>query len=181
VGSRAVEIDPLSPYTNALLGLGLVSAGRPEDALKALTGALEIDSDYPLTHWVLTATYIALGRPEDAVPVAKRAVVLSGRSSFYLGWLGWSYGVAGREKEAGEVLGELTSRLAGSEHVQPTSIVQVNVGLGKSEEAFEWLERAVETGDPQIASLFLHCLDPLRDDPRLQMIRERVGIPTPQS
>jgi serine/threonine-protein kinase len=181
VASRAVEIDPLSPYTNALFGLGLVSAGRPEDALKALTGALEIDSDYLLAHWVLTATCIALGRPEDAVPAAERAVVLSGRSGFYLGWLGWSYGVAGREDEAGEVLGELTSRLAGGEYVQPTSMVQANVGLGRSEKAFEWLERAVEVGDPQIASLCLHCLDPLRDDPRLQIIRERVGIPTPRS
>ncbi len=107
--------------------------------------------------------------------MAERAAVISERSSFYLGWLGWVYGIAGRREEAEQILEELMSKPDGA-YIRPMGIVQVQVGLGQIEAAFVWLDRAVTVGDPLTAQLFLPYLDPLRDDPRFQQIRERVGL-----
>jgi tetratricopeptide (TPR) repeat protein len=176
MASRALEIDPLSPYTNASLGLALLAAGRLEDSLRALNEALDIDSDYLLALWILTATYGALGRYDDAVSVAERAAVLSERSSFYLGWLGWAYGLAGQRDRAERIVDELTSKSQG-EYIRPIGMVQVNIGLGNIDEAVEWLETACTVGDPLTAHLSLPYMDPLRADPRFDAVRERLGIP----
>ena len=175
MAGRAVELDPLSPYAHSALGLSLLSAGRGEEALDALHQAIEIDSDYLLTLWVLTATHGALGRFDEAVAVAERAVVISERSSYYLGWLGWAYGLAGSREEAERILAELTSKPEG-EYIGPMGVVQVHLGLGHLEEAFTWLDKAVTVGDPLATLLTLPFMDPLRGDPRFQKIRERVGI-----
>jgi serine/threonine-protein kinase len=173
---RAIELDPLSPYAHSAYGLSLLAAGRAEEALAALNEAIEIDSDYLLTLWILTATHGALGRFDKAVAVAERAAVISGRSSYYLGWLGWAYGLAGRRADAEQILEELTSKPEGV-YIPPMGVVQVHLGLGHVEEAFKWLDKAVTAGDPPTALLTLPFMDPLRDNPRFQQIRDRVGIP----
>ena len=88
LASRAVKLDPLSPYTNASLGLVYLAAGRHEEAVGALNEALDIDSNNLLAIWLLTAASGAMGRFEEAVSLAERAAVLTERAGFYLGWLG---------------------------------------------------------------------------------------------
>lgn len=175
MAGRAIELDPLSPYAHSAFGLSLLSAGRAEEALDALNEAIEIDSDYLLTLWLLTATHGALGQFEEAVAVAERAAVISGRSSYYLGWLGWAYGLAGRRGEAEQILQKLISKPEGA-YIGPMAVMQVHLGLGQNEEAFTWLDEAATVGDPLTTLLTLPFMDPLRGDPRFQTIRHRVGI-----
>ena len=146
-----------------------------EDLVSAINEAIEIDSDYLLTLWLLTATHGALGQFDEAVAVAERAAVISERSSYYLGWLGWAYGLAGRRGEAEKILEKLMSKPEGA-YIGPIAVMQVHLGLAQIEEAFTWLDEAATVGDPLTTLLTLPFMDPLRGDLRFQQIRDRVGI-----
>ena len=176
LASRAVELDPLSPYTNASLGLVYLAAGRHEQAVGALNEALEIDSNHLLAMWLQTATSGAMGRYDEAVSLAERAAVLTERGDFYLGWLGWAYGIAGQRDLALQIADELLSGPEG-EYTRPLNLVQVYSGLGDIEQAFVWIDRALEVRDPLLFFIALPYNTPLRSDPRFEAVRRAVGIP----
>jgi serine/threonine-protein kinase len=172
---KSREIDPLSPYANTALGLALHAAGRSEEAVTVLHEALDIDSNYLYTMWMLAGAYGGVGRVQDAVSILERAVLLSDRSSYYLGGLGWAYGAAGEVGKAENIVQELIAR-SHQEYVPPTSLVQSYSGLGMLDEAFAWLDRALEVGDPPAAHITLPSFDPLRADPRFASVRARLGM-----
>jgi TolB-like protein/Flp pilus assembly protein TadD len=173
--NRALEVDPLSPYANTTLGVALVSAGRRTDALSALEEAVDIDADSLYSLFMLGATYGSLGRHDEAVTVLEKAVTLTDRGAYYLSWLGWAYGIAGQREKAERILEELSARSPGGD-TQPISLTQVYSGLGNIDAAFEWLEKSVSQGDPAAAFIGLPAMDPLREDPRFDDIRKRLGL-----
>jgi len=174
--ARAREVDPLSPYANTALGLAYVQAGRRTEALPLLEESVNIDADFLYTLWVLGSTYGALGRHDEAVAVFERAIALSGGSSYYLSWLGWAYGNAGRRPEAEKILEQLTAGYP-DDGIQPLMLMQVSSGLGDLDSAFAWLEKSVAQGDPAAGFMGFCPMDPLREDPRFDRIRESLGIP----
>jgi serine/threonine protein kinase/tetratricopeptide (TPR) repeat protein len=175
LAARAREVDPLSPYANTALGLAHVQAGRTHEALPILEESFTIDADFLYTLWVLGSTYGRLGRHDEATAIFERAVTLSGRGSYYLSWLGWAYGVAGRKPEAEKVLAELTAGYP-DQDIQPIVLMQVSSGLGDLDSAFAWLEKSVAHGDPAAGFIGFPPMDPLREDPRFERIREALGI-----
>jgi hypothetical protein len=51
-------------------------------------------------------------------------------------------------------------------------------GLGDKNNAFQWLERSYDSHDKGMLYLKVDpCIDPLREDPRLQDLIKRVGFP----
>jgi serine/threonine protein kinase/Flp pilus assembly protein TadD len=174
MANRAVELDPLSPYTNASLGLVFLAAGRHEEAVGALNEALDIDSNNLLAIWLLTAASGAMGRFDEAVALAERAAVLTERAGFYLGWLGWAYGIAGQRDLAQQIAEELVSGPEG-EYIRPLNLVQVYSGLGDIDQAFVWIDRALEVRDPLLCFNTLPYYAPLRKDPRFEAVRRAVG------
>jgi serine/threonine protein kinase/Tfp pilus assembly protein PilF len=175
LATLAQEIDPLSPYANTALGLAHVQAGLRKEALPALEESINIDADFLYSLWVLGSTYGALGRHEEALAVLEKAVTLSGRGSYYLSWLGWAYGVAGRKSEAEKILDELTAGCS-NEDIQPVLLMQIYSGVGDLDSAFEWLEKSVVRGDPAASFLGFPPMDSLREDPRFDGIRKRLGL-----
>ena len=54
----------------------------------------------------------------------------------------------------------------------------VHIGLGDTDRAFEWLDKAFEARDWQMALLKVEPIfDDLRSDPRFAALLERVGLP----
>jgi hypothetical protein len=54
----------------------------------------------------------------------------------------------------------------------------VHIGLGDTERAFEWLQKAIEARDSQMGVLKVEpAFDALRSDPRFTALVERVGLP----
>ncbi len=141
-----------------------------------LEESINIDADFLYTLWVLGSTYGALGRFDESVAVFEKAATLSGRGSYYLSWLGWAYGVAGRKPEAEKILAELTAGYPGQD-IQPIMLMQVSSGLGDLDSAFAWLEESVAHGDPAAGFIGFPPMDNLREDPRFGRIREALGIP----
>ena len=125
------------------------------------------------TQFLLGIAYAAGGRHEQGATVLERATAQSGRSSFYLGLLGWTYGLADRREDAERLLEELAARrIAG--YVPPFCDAWVHCGLGNTDRAFEWLDRSVA------AHAFLQPLFPtyraIGDDPRFDNIKKRMGL-----
>jgi len=60
----------------------------------------------------------------------------------------------------------------------PVRVALVQIALGETDRAFEWLEKAIEARDWQMGLLNVEpAFDPLRSDQRFAALVERVGLP----
>lgn len=90
---------------------------------------------------------------------------------------GWLYAAAGRRDKGQQILDSLMA-LNASRPVDPLFIAALHAGLGNTEEAFRWLDRAY--ADRSALLLFLlgphPAFDSLREDSRFQELRKKVGF-----
>ncbi|HSN56650.1 MAG TPA: hypothetical protein VLT32_18415, partial [Candidatus Sulfomarinibacteraceae bacterium] len=83
---------------------------------------------------------------------------------------------AGHAAEARAILDRL---LAAAEHryVQPFAIALGHIGLGEWDEAFRWMNAAVEQRDPLVIPVKSFVfLDPVRDDPRFLSVLKAMNL-----
>jgi len=69
-----------------------------------------------------------------------------------LALLGHAYAVAGKKAEAQQVLNDL-QQLPEQRYVSPYTVAAIYAGLGDQEQAFKWLETAVEERDIWLMNL----------------------------
>ena len=93
-----------------------------------------------------------------------------------LGWLGLALGVGRREDEARGLLERLRA-MANDRFVLPTSFAWIHLGLGEVDEAFAWMEQAVDHNDEWIHPLRTYpFLDPVREDPRFLVLLRKLSL-----
>jgi TolB-like protein/Flp pilus assembly protein TadD len=171
----AVKLDPLSLIINTNVGMILRWAGEYDRAAERLRKAIELDPHFVGSFQELGTVYEEQGKYEEAREMYLRTLEESDR---FLGQaeLGHLYGAAGRRAEALELLSEL-EEAAKTRHVSPMEFAFIHAGLGNIDEAFEWLERSIETGDPTFSwRILTPGVDELRDDPRFVDLLRRVGL-----
>jgi serine/threonine-protein kinase len=84
---------------------------------------------------------------------------------------------AGRQREARAMLDGLREK-AKPQDPAPVRVALVHIALGERDRAFEWLEKAIEARDWQMALLNVEpAFDVLRSDQRFAGLVERVGLP----
>jgi hypothetical protein len=66
--------------------------------------------------------------------------------------LGHAYAASGKTAEAKQVLSDL-QQIEGQRYVSPYTVAAIYAGLGNDEEAFKWLEVAVEGRDIWLMNL----------------------------
>jgi len=174
--NRARELDPFSLAISAQRGFLLENARRYDEAIEQLRSVIKMDPNHYQAYWTLGHTYAANGQFEQAIAASEKAVNLSERAPGALGMLGLVYGLAGRKSEANKILQELL-KLNESRYVTPAALVNVYVGIGDKDRAFEWLEKAYQERSNYLAFLkVLPIADPLRSDPRFADLVRRVGL-----
>jgi tetratricopeptide (TPR) repeat protein len=174
---RAQELDPLSLEKVAGTGDILYQQRRYDEAAEQYRRALEMDPNSGFAHWALGNVYVNQGMYEEAVAEYKVAIPLSGDSPDELASLGYAYALSGRRREAQAVLDELKER-SRRRYISPTVIAFLHAGLGETDEAFAWLDRAVEGRDFILVFLKVDpTFDRLRADPRFASLQRRVGLP----
>ncbi len=172
---RAQRLDPLSPVTNAVVGMRLYDARRYGEAVRQLHLTLEINQYFYPALLFLGRTHQQLGSYEEAVEAFRAAVEYSGGAPIYEAALASGYARIGRLQEAEVLLARLLDR-SEEEYVPAFQISTVFLALNRSDEAFEWLERAYEERSPWMTRLAIDPLfDPIRDDDRFTEILRRVG------
>jgi tetratricopeptide (TPR) repeat protein len=112
---------------------------------------------------------------EDAIAAHRRAVELSHGSPLMLGWLGLALGQAGLAAEARVILERLHA-ISRAAYVPPTSFAWTYHGLGDVDEAFAWMDRAVDARDYMMIPIQSYpFLDPVRSDPRYLALLKKMN------
>ncbi len=175
--SRAQALAPLSLVGNANLGWAFYFARRYDEAITQCRKALDLDTHYVMTYTVLGQAYVSASRYDEAIGALQSAVGFSGGQAFTSAALGYAYAKAGKRSEAKQILQDLQQRPS-VEYVPPFCVALVHAGLGDSDEAIAWLERAYEEHSHWLVYLKAWPLfDDLRSDTRFAALLGRVGLP----
>jgi TolB-like protein/Tfp pilus assembly protein PilF len=174
---RALEADPLDPVFNIHLAWHHWLSREYDEAAKHCRTTAEIFSDYIWVPFFNGLAWEQTGNLREAVNQFERAVALTAGNTVMLAGLGHAYALVGQESEARDVLAKLIE-LADSRHVSTYEIAVIYVGLGRNDDAFAWLQRAVEERSGWLAYLKVEPrLDPIRSDSRFAELMAQVGSP----
>jgi eukaryotic-like serine/threonine-protein kinase len=173
---RALDVDPLSIDARWWLACVHWLARRPERTAEIGRGMIELD---PMSFWGHVALGIALaecGSLDAAMTAMERASEVSGGVAISLGFLGQFQGRAGRRDQALATLERLRQGAAGR-YLPPFSVALIQIGLGDWDQAFAWMDRAIDERDPIIMPIkSFPFLDPVRSDPRYTALLTRMNL-----
>ena len=114
---------------------------------------------------------------DEALATCLTAVRESGRHSWALYELGSIYAMTGKAVEADAIHDELKAR-ARTTYVQPVVLAMIAAWRNRLDEAFTFLDRAVDERDSiLIASTTWPMCEPLRGDSRYDALLARIGLP----
>lgn len=170
---EAERLDPLSPPLCFVAVFWYRSADRIEDAIKAGQRSVQLDPSYVYFDPPLADALSAKGDFNQAVALYEKAQAATHSPSV---GLGITYAKMGRREDARRVLDQLIQK-SRQQYVTADSIAAVYVALGEKDEAFRWLDRAVEEHSGAFYS-YMFCPEfrPLRSDPRFTDLLRRIGI-----
>jgi tetratricopeptide (TPR) repeat protein len=173
---RAQDVVPrwLEPMT--VSGNIHLFTGHPELAIAEYQRALAIEPNFGLANHFLGRAYLAIGEHDRALAQLRRSHDLMGQVPFTMGDLGYSLAVAGARAEAERLVADLQQRRE-REFYPAYPIAAILMGLGRTDAALDWLERAV---DEQHLSYYLPSVepmfDPIRSHPRFQALLRRLNL-----
>ncbi|HZJ01880.1 MAG TPA: tetratricopeptide repeat protein, partial [Gemmatimonadaceae bacterium] len=173
---KSVSLDPVSMMVYTGAGDGYYFARQYEKSVFHYRMALELDKRFDGAHTGLARSLEALGRYDEAREEYEEGRRLAG------GVAGPSFGLAhlaqasGNETEARRILAELVEARK-TRVISAWGIAVLHASLGDIDEAFKWLETAIEEKAPGVVTLRVHPrLDPVRQDPRYWPLVEKVGL-----
>lgn len=173
---RALESDPLSLDVNAWLVIMHALARHTGRALQRALRVVDLEPESFVPYDALGQVYLAMHRFEESAAAFHRAVELSHELPVMLGFLGLSSGLGGHTPEAQAVLDRLRT-LASQRYVPPTCFAWTHLGLGNIDEAFSWMERAIDAPDRMMEAIKTYpFLDPLRSDPRFGALLRKMNL-----
>lgn len=173
----AQQVDPLSPIINADLGKLFFLARQPDQAIEQLRKTLELDPDLPLAHVFLALSWNKKGLHQPAMAELERIANRPDSRAIFKATLGFVYGQSGREAQALSILSALIGSTSPTHHVSPFHIALVYVGLGKKDQAIEWLEKARTEHDPFLVYIKTDPnFDSLRGEARFQAFLQRMRL-----
>ncbi len=173
---KALSLDPMSMIHHTSVGDAYYYARDYERSVVYYRRAVELDPRFDGAHTDLARSLEALGRFDEARTEYEAGRRLAG------GVAGPSFGLAHLEASLGNVAGarRILDDLVLARSTRVVSawgIAALHASLGDIDEAFLWLDVAVEEGATGLMFLLVHPrLDPIRPDPRYLQLLERVGF-----
>ncbi len=153
---RGLETDPFSVQATRELALALSMNGRCDEALELLRPLKELTPPAGVAGVLRGQCYARKGMWPEAIAELRWAMQTNGARTA-LALLGYAMARGGRTDEALEILGDL---LVGRRHSHGAfGIAVVYTGLRGYDQAFAWLQKAVEEG-----SVRPYIMDPLFED-----------------
>ncbi|MGH9362386.1 MAG: hypothetical protein ACRD2T_10760, partial [Thermoanaerobaculia bacterium] len=146
---KGAELDPLSLIVLVNLAQPLYFARRYAETIAQARRVVEMDASFPVGHLWLGLAYAASGRYAEAAVEQEAFASSYGRSPRGLGVLGHAKALAGGREEARALLAELEQRAEAGEAAAYYAAI-VAMGLGETEAAIGWLERAMEERADQL-------------------------------
>src|SRR5262249_32124849 len=150
-------------------------ARRYDEAIAQCRDTLEMSPEFYFAHRFMGLALELKGATDEAIAEYRKALQLSDDASV-LGLIGHAEASRGRQKEAREILAQL-SETAKTRYVDPYAFAAIHLALGEKDQALDRLEQAVRDhyALPNIAFANLDpYLDPLRGDPRFEALVQKI-------
>jgi TolB-like protein/Flp pilus assembly protein TadD len=171
-GRRALELEPLSPTANAEVANALLANNRCDEALIQLERLQSLRPPLLRSGAIAAQCYARKQMWPEAVAAIERIAPTAGPRGQSL--LGYMLARAGRTEEAERILAELLARSRRTRD-DAFDVAIVYAGLGRDDETFTWLDRAID--DRSLGVEWLPALmDDLQRDPRFESFRRRAGL-----
>jgi eukaryotic-like serine/threonine-protein kinase len=168
-------LDPLSEYVATVWCQPEYLFGHYDDVAARCRALIQVDSTYSPAHCLLGMCLVQQGKVRDGIRELRAAATLES-NPFAVAQLGFALGRDGRRDEAREIEARLDS-MATRTHVSAYDRALVHVGLGETDQAFEWLERSLANRDEDLCAIQVDpCLKPLRGDPRFHSLLRRMHL-----
>ena len=169
----ALQLDPVSSRSFMNTGFIYYFAHQYDQALNQLQQASALHADPRELFFPLGDIYVEKGMYDQGIQEFQKL----GNVPHALGHIGNAYARQGRLAEARSMLPKLKEHISKS-GIGRYEIALVYAGLKENDNAFEWMEKALEARDKGMTYLKIDpCLDPLRSDPRFNNLLTRVGLP----
>jgi serine/threonine-protein kinase len=170
---RAVELDPLGAGASNNLGALYTYVGQYRVAVTQYRNSLALAPDATLMMANLAYALTFAGDSESALQTLERARSLEPRDGYVLSTLAYVFGRAGRRAEAEKTLAELRALPT----VQKTELAAALMGLGRTDEVLEQLEKGVAVREDYVVDLGMDPVyAPIRGEPRFQRLLARIGL-----
>ena len=169
VGKYAVARDPIHPVAQVNLGRILTSAGRLDEAIATYHSALQLSPGYSGGQFELAVALILNGTPGMALEVLPEESVELYR------WFGFAlaHHALGSHAESDQDLSNMLELQAEDPSMY---IAQVHAFRDEVDRAFEWIDKSVESGHPELAEIHINSLfKNLYEDPRWPALLARIG------
>ncbi len=167
----AFRLDPLSPMAGHLDVLFQLASDRFGEAEAAAQRLMEADPSYSYFERDLALVYREEGKLDQALDIYSRLANVRPQAGLAI-----TLARLGRNDDARQALDSLIQR-AGRPYLPADEIAAVYATLGENDEAFRWLNRAIE--EHSITVHNLGCgpdFRPLRRDPRYSVMLRRIGL-----
>jgi serine/threonine-protein kinase len=173
---RAQSLDPVAPIIVSGTSWMHHLARRFDKAVATAQESLALDSAFMMGHYRRGEGLLHLGQLPEAIAALERARALSDDTPDLVAATAAAYARAGRHREARDALRMLTALRTGkTRYVSAYALALVHTALGDRDEAFAWLDRAVEERAWGICFVDQEAdLDPLRADPRFAVLTARI-------
>jgi DNA-binding winged helix-turn-helix (wHTH) protein/Tfp pilus assembly protein PilF len=172
---QARALDPASADRASFVGLTFYRARRYEESLDMCRRAIDLDAYYPPAHWFIGLVHQQRNEHDLAIAALQRAVRYSGNGAPYVALLGHAYGTAGDTHKAADIVRWL-QRLSARRYVSPMDQAIAHLGANARDSVFSCLERACVQRTMRLQELTHPMFDSLRDDPRHEELRRRIGL-----
>jgi len=172
----ARRLDPLSRFISTDQGYTYYLNRDYGRAIAALQRALELDPDFYAAHVYLAWTYMQRGQAKEATGEFFHLLEFNHVTPDVLDLFRQTTASGDLQSIHRWVLDrQLKHRQA--TYGSPWRIATCYAALGEKDLAFQWLEKAMEEHDPEMARLRVDpMMDPIRDDPRFQDYLGRLNL-----
>lgn len=171
---RALELDPLSAPAGTTLGIRYLYARRCAEASAQFSKTLETRPEFGVAHWGLAQCAREAGDADRELEELRRAVALSGHSSYMRAHLAYGLARSGDRERATAIRRELEAE-GRERYASPYHTALIAVGLGDYPAMLAALERAFTDRSGWMVFLGVEPeFDAVRQTPEFQRLLARV-------
>ena len=172
---RALQLDPVSPAMNRDLGQLLFMQRNYDQAIEQFHRTRDLDPDFIGVYYWQGRAYEQKSMPEQALAAFEQRLLRS-KNTRVLAAIAHLHAASGDRAEALARLKELRQAYDDG-RVPALDLAAVYVGLGETDRALEFLERAFEERSAAIYQLKVDPLyDPLRGEARFTTLLMKMGL-----
>ncbi len=178
---KALELDPLSLAIGTDYGIALFYARQYDQSIDYLKKLIEMEPSYVRTHHYLARVYLVTGRFEEALDEFEKGSVLEGGNPDEIAQgkqaVADALKLSGTKGLLNKILEFMEKDVKAGKPVDASQIALFYSLVGDRDEAFKWLDKAVQERSGAIYTLKVSPeWDNIRDDPRFTALLRQVRL-----